>query len=172
MSWDDEDFDPTLQISATRPEFYSHRNFDETSLGKAVSEVLVGLEENLLPKEHLLALQAMMPYSDPEDQEYGVRFNMLREINQQMNLIRGLRNEVFTPTGKLRVGMEFKDAKYVMSANDGMLKTMMAQHEKLVNMERFQKIETAVHQALDRLPQEHREVFLQELTRLLGGTGQ
>jgi hypothetical protein len=168
MSWDNEDFDPTMKIVPHRPEFYSHKNFDETKLGQAVSEVLIGLEENLLPPQHLQMLQAAIPYVDPGDGEYGVRFNMLREINQQMNIIKGLRSEVFTPTGKLKPGIEFKDAKYVLQANDGMLKTMMAQHEKLVNMERFQKIETAVHQALDRLPQESRELFLEELTRILG----
>lgn len=169
MSWDtdNDDFDPHIQIKPTRPEFYSHKNFDETSLGHAVSEVLIGLQENLLPQEHLQMLQAAIPYVDPEDGEYGVRFNMLREINQQMGIIKGLRNEVFTPTGKLKPGKEFKDAKYVLQANDGMLKTMMSQHEKLVNMERFQKIETAVHQALDQLPQEYREVFVEELKRIL-----
>ncbi len=167
MAWDEE-FDPTIQTRPQRPEFYTHKNFEETSLGNAVSEVINGLQENLIPKHLLEELQAAIPFpmDDPTD-EYGVRFNMLREINQQMNIIKGLRSEVFTPAGRLKPGMEFKDAKYVLQANDGMLKTMMQQHEKLVNMERFQKIETAVHQALDRLPQEQREVFLQELARIL-----
>lgn len=166
MSWD-SDFDPTIQTKPARPEFYSHKNFDETSLGKAVSEVILGLDEGLIPKEQLQALQAALPLVTEDDLEYGAKFNMLQEINQQMNIIKGLRKEVFTASGRLKTGVDLKDAKYVLQANDGMLKTMMAQHEKLVNMERFQKIETAVHKALDKLPAAEREVFLEELTRIL-----
>jgi hypothetical protein len=167
MAWEDQEFDSTLQIRPARPEFYSHARFDETSLGKAVSEVLIGLQENLIPPTHLKALQAALPYVDEEAGEYGVRFNMLREINQQMAIIKGLRNHVFTPTGSLREGMDFKDAKEVLKANDGMLKTMMAQHDKLVNIDRFQKIESAVHLALDKLDDDQRELFIEELKRLL-----
>jgi hypothetical protein len=109
-----------------------------------------------------------LPLTSKDDQEFGVTFSLLAEINQQMTIIKGLRNQVFTPAGQIRPDFDFKDAKYVLQANDQMLKTLMQKHKELVNTERFQKIEAAVHTAIDKLMPTQRDLFVSELNRILG----
>lgn len=162
-----DDVDFSARSAPDRPEFYTHKGFPDTTLGMAYSEVMVGLETGMIPDEYIRQLSLTLPALDAVEGEYGVRFDLLKEINQQMNIIRGLRTQVFTATGQMRAEFEFKDAKYVLSANDGMLKTLMQKHKELVNMERFQKIETAVHSAMDKLDDKSRDIFTKELTRLL-----
>lgn len=163
-----EDMDLQVRSKPENPAFYSDKFFDETSLGQAVTEVILGLQNNMVPKAHVQQLAMNLPPTTQDDQEFGVTFSLIAEINQQMTIIKGLRNQVFTPTGQIRSDFDFKDAKYVLQANDQMLKTLMQKHKELVNTERFQKIEAAVHTAIDKLMPAQRDLFVQELNRILG----
>jgi len=163
-----EDMDLGVRSRPKNPGFYNENLFAETSLGQAVTEVILGLQNNMIPEAYVRELAMHLPKLDKDDQEFGVTFNLINEINQQMTLIKGLRSQVFTATGVIREGYEFKDAKYVLQANDQMLKTLMQKHKELVNVERFQKIEAAVHAALDKLEPEQQEIFVSELNHILG----
>lgn len=163
-----EDMDIEVRTRPDNPAFYNEKFFDETSLGQAVSEVILGLQNDMIPKTHVQQLAMNLPIIDKDEQEFGVTFSLLAEINQQMTIIKGLRNQVFTPAGQIRPEFEFKDAKYVLQANDQMLKTLMQKHKELVNTERFQKIEAAVHTAIDKLLPAQRDLFVKELNRILG----
>ena len=163
-----EDMDLQVRSKPENPAFYSEKFFDETSLGQAVTEVILGLQNNMVPKTHVQQLAMNLPLTTQDDQEFGVTFSLLAEINQQMTIIKGLRNQVFTPAGQIRGDFDFKDAKYVLQANDQMLKTLMQKHKELVNTERFQKIEAAVHTAIDKLMPAQRDLFVKELNRILG----
>lgn len=163
-----EEMDIGVRSKPENPAFYSEKFFDETSLGQAVTEVILGLQNNMVPKTHVQQLAMNLPLTSKDDQEFGVTFSLLAEINQQMTIIKGLRNQVFTPAGQIRPDFDFKDAKYVLQANDQMLKTLMQKHKELVNTERFQKIEAAVHTAIDKLMPTQRDLFVSELNRILG----
>lgn len=162
-----EGYDLNVRQTPGDPSTYKPAIFDETSLGMAITEVLNGLQNGLIPDPYIRQLSMNMPEVD-ENGDFGVTFSLINEINQQLNIIRGLRNSVFTPSGTLRSGVEFKDAKYVIQANDGMIKTLMGKMKELVNIDRFQKIEAAVHEAIEQLEPEQREIFHAELVRLIG----
>lgn len=156
------EFDPTMMVGI-HAEGYRGK-------ATAVEVVVEALISQQLRREEITLLQMHIPSIDEDTGAYGASFDMLKEINQQMLIVRGLRNEVFTAGGRIRTGYEFKDANTVLKACDGMIKTMMVQHEKLVNVSRFQKIETAVHAAIDKLDPESRSMFIQEMNTQLNKT--
>ena len=102
---------------------------------------------------------------------YGVGFDLMSEIEEQLEIVRAMKNQVFTFSGSVKPGVEFKDAKAVMDSNHKMIGTLMTHMKELVNMRALQEIEEATHKAIETLPAEYAEKFHNELEKRLKGRG-
>lgn len=102
---------------------------------------------------------------------YGVGFDLMSEIEEQLEIVRAMKNQVFTFSGSVKPGIDFKDAKAVMDSNHKMIGTLMTHMKELVNMRALQEIEEATHKAIETLPAEYAEKFHSELEKRLKGRG-
>lgn len=133
--------------------------FDETSLGLSLQTVVQGLAKGVVPEDQLALLRPLIP-PPGNDVAYDASFNIRNEIEEQLRICKGLKEEVFDLNGKIRPKYDLRDAKYVISAVNDIIDTLMKKSETLVNFERVQKIETAVKEAIDRLPEASKQQFL------------
>lgn len=145
---------------------------------EAAYEVANAVKNGKLPVDDAQYLLKLLQrhYGEPDkpinqQTPYGVGFDLMSEIEEQLEIVRAMKNQVFTFSGSVKPGVEFRDAKAVMDSNHKMIGTLMTHMKELVNMRALQEIEEATHKAIETLPPEFAEMFYQELAKRLKGRG-
>lgn len=92
--------------------------------------------------------------------EYGASFDLASEVEAQIAAVRAVRSTVMSPGGQILPGVSSREAKEVISSGSTLLTTLMKFHEKVVNMDRLRKLESAMLEVLrDKDPQLQEEVL-------------
>ena len=145
---------------------------------EAAYEVANAIKNGKLPVDDAQYLLKLLQrhYGEPDkpvnpQTPYGVGFDLMSEIEEQLEIVRAMKNQVFTFSGSVKPGVEFRDAKAVMDSNHKMIGTLMTHMKELVNMRALQEIEEATHKAIETLPPQFAEMFYQELAKRLKGRG-
>lgn len=145
---------------------------------EAAYEVANAIKNGKLPVDDAQYLLKLLQrhYGEPDkpvkqQTPYGVGFDLMSEIEEQLEIVRAMKNQVFTFSGSVKPGVEFKDAKAVMDSNHKMIGTLMTHMKELVNMRALQEIEEATHKAIETLPAQFADMFYQELAKRLKGRG-
>lgn len=99
---------------------------------------------------------------------YDASFSLANEISMQIQAVNGLRDYMF-PNGKLRDKATTREAKEVLTTVGVMIKTLMENHEKVMNMERMRSVEAATIEVLQEMGDAQKEKFLVALQRRLEG---
>ena len=112
-------------------------------------------------------LRALVPFSGTTI-EYGADFDMKEIIQEQLQLVRAMRNSVLTEEGHRLPGVTARDLKEVVSASTTLTTTLMKSHEKIMNYDRQRAIEEATVAAIRKLPEEAQGAFFTVLEEKLG----
>lgn len=120
---------------------------------------------SLLSEEQVQNLQLILREHFGEADVYGADFSMVSEIDDQIRTVRALREHVIQPNGRLREGMNARDAKEVISASTTLLGTLMKSHDKILGFERQRAMESAVVAVLKGLDPDIKAQFFSELER-------
>lgn len=140
--------------------------FAETDMGRVATGLNAFLHD-FLPKlstEQLHRLVSALPAGSLEvtGQGYGADFSLADEIGLQIVAVQNLRQHVF-PHGHLREGCNIREAKEVLTTCNVMIKTLMDNHDRIMNMERMRAVEAATVDVLVDLDPTIKETFLERL---------
>lgn len=139
----------------------------EEGLGeRSVLEIVRLLRENKLSKELINKLCAALPLELMQE-DYSENFNLRDELSCQIQVVRGLRKEIFYANGALKPEYGVDDASRVLNASRDLLKLLQSQHEELVNYERIQAIETAFLDTIAGMPLQEQERYRDSLALYL-----
>lgn len=136
----------------------SASDFLSTDLGLALTHVLLALETDGIPPGEVERIREALPMESTH--EARGKTSIVKEIEAQVKMIRGLRNKVLTPGGQLKGEYELKDAKYVIQSADAALKTLMSHQKELTNIENIQKLEQAISMAIEDMEPATQQAFL------------
>lgn len=152
---------PEEEFSLVRPVLDRAEEYKQ-----AVLKVVGLLSENKLSEAHINALVDALPI-DAFDNDYDEKFNLREELNCQIQVVRGLRKEIFSKNGSLKEGHGVDDATRVLNASRDLLKLLQTQHEELVNYERIQAIETSFLDVIAEMPLAEQERYQASLASYL-----
>ena len=154
-----------------------------TDLVVSVSTVVEAAAARVLTSVHLDVLLKALTDSYPdtfakagtasagrgtEDPEYGADFDLVQEMNDQIRVVRALRNKVIDPeTGAIKGDHSARDAKELIGSSNTMLASLMKFHDKIVNQDRVRAIEHATIEVVKTLPKESQEKFFEALEQAL-----
>ena len=140
--------------------------FGETEMGRIALGLNSFIQEVLprLSEEQLHRLVSALPAGVLEHsaQDYGADFSLAAEIGLQIVAVQNLRQHVF-PNGHLREGCNIREAKEVLTTCNVMIKTLMDNHDRVMNMERMRAVEAATVDVLIDLDPTLKEAFLERM---------
>lgn len=180
---DFSDFDVPAEVKPTPPPAIKHEGlqplpapvedgpersvvFAETDMGRTAS-ALNSFIHDFMPRlspTQLHSLVSSLPAGmlATTGQGYGADFSLADEIGLQIVAVQNLRQHVF-PNGHLREGCNIREAKEVLTTCNVMIKTLMDNHARIMNMERMRAVEAATIEILVELDDSLKEQFLERL---------
>jgi hypothetical protein len=148
--------------------------FAETDMGRVATGLNAFIHDFLpkLSKEQMHRLISALPAGvlEVQGQGYGADFSLADEIGLQIVAVQNLRQYVF-PNGHLRDGCNIREAKEVLTTCNAMVRTLMDNHDRIMNMERMRAVEAATVDVLIELDDALKEKFLERLRARLESQG-
>jgi len=142
---------------------------NEANIATLDTEVeMIAVNHHLLRKDQVtLLLNAVDPYMDHEDVEYGAEFDIKEEINAQITLVRTMRRSVLNQNGGLKLDATTRDIKEVIAAGTTLTNLLMKSHEAILNADRQRAMEAALKAAVETLDTDTQAIFFGTLEELL-----
>lgn len=103
-------------------------------------------------------------------QAYGADFDVSQEIGEQITVVKAMRARLIDADGKLNARFSAKEAKEILGASNALNQTIMKFQKEITNFQRLIMVENAVKAALDTLPREAQERYLEVLTEQLAAS--
>lgn len=103
-------------------------------------------------------------------QAYGADFDVSQEIGEQITVVKAMRARLIDADGRLTARFSAKEAKEILGASNALNQTIMKFQKEITNFQRLIMVENAVKAALDTLPREAQEKYLEVLTQQLTNT--
>lgn len=103
-------------------------------------------------------------------QAYGADFDVSQEIGEQITVVKAMRARLIDADGRLTARFSAKEAKEILGASNALNQTIMKFQKEITNFQRLIMVENAVKSALDTLPREAQEKYLEVLTQQLTNT--
>lgn len=149
-------------------EIHDFDNEQQTNPSTLDSEVeMIVVNHHLLRKDQLDILGRCLDlYRAPEEVNYGADFDIREEINSQIGLVRMMRRNITTETGRLKTDTATRDIKEVIAAGTTLTTLLMKSHEQILNADRQRAIERAMNDAVKTLDKEAQDVFFNKLEEL------
>ena len=121
----------------------------------------------LLKDDQLADLHTILSHYLPEDNGYGADFDFKQEISAQLNAIRAMRQKIMNVNGTIKDGTTIREVKECLAAANTLTTALMKNHEKIMNFDRQRALEQATIAAVDKLPEEAKAIFFEELNNRL-----
>jgi len=138
------------------------------ALNTALDRFIKGIIPHLDPTQ-LRRLADNIPralLADAPAQEFDENFSIADELTSQIQAVQALRQHVF-PGGRFKSDGSVKEAKEVLTTCNQMVKTLVENHERVMNMERFRAVEGATLDVLADMSDELKNTFLTRLAQKL-----
>lgn len=141
---------------------FEKKETSEAYTGNAIREVVTLLIAKAVTVEDCKAIFSVLP-DTVKKSSYNESFDLSEEISCQIELVRGLRKEVFNPDGTLKEEYGIDSAKHILTASRDLTKMLQSSHAELVNYKRIQAIETAFLDTIAEMPKEAQEKYAELL---------
>ena len=131
---------------------------------------MIAVNHHLLRKDQInLLVNAIEPYLDDEEIDYGAGFDIKEEINSQIRLVRTVRKSVLNENGGIKNEATTRDLKEVIAAGTTLTNMLMKSHETILNADRQRAMEAALKAAIETLDTDTQGIFFGTLEELLEG---
>jgi hypothetical protein len=118
--------------------------------------------KQFLRPEQLQRLQIAFPAPNdptpPPVTRFGSEFDLLEEIQTQINAVQILRDRVIQD-GELAEGVSVRDAKEALSAATSLITTLNKVYQEIVNANRLRQVELATVEVIKEFPEVHAHFF-------------
>lgn len=141
----------------------------EDDLDEACSTVAMFADELTAEQANKVYL-ALRQYHTLSLGNYGADFDISQEIGEQLAIAKAMRARLLDEEGRLNERFSAREAKEVMSACSTLIGVLMKSQQELLSFRRVLMVENATKRALDTLPREAQDAYLQELERQLATT--
>lgn len=141
----------------------------EDDLDEACSTVAMFADELSAEQANKVYL-ALRQYHTLSLGNYGADFDISQEIGEQLAIAKAMRARLLDEEGRLNERFSAREAKEVMSACSTLIGVLMKSQQELLSFRRVLMVENATKRALDTLPREAQDAYLQELERQLATT--
>lgn len=123
--------------------------------------------KQFLRPDQIARIRAELPpnVADPPPTRFGSEFDLLEEIQTQINAVQILRDRVIQD-GELAEGVTVRDAKEALSAATSLITTLNKVYQDIVNASRLRQIELATVEVVKEFPELHDRFFSLLKTRL------
>lgn len=164
----------------------SIRDFEQSEAGSALTAALVdavntvaeAAANQILSHQQVMLLADVLPHGYPDqfstkgaravdDPNYGADFDLAKEMNEQIRVVRALRNMLTDEDGNIVKGTSPREAKELISTSGTMLQNLMKFHDKIMNTDRMRMIEQATIAAVKTMPVDQQEIFYSHLEKSL-----
>ncbi len=145
--------------------FFDTGGADVTELDDAVALILNNA--TALTKDQISDLLTILREHGTQQVTLDASFDIRQEIEQQIMLVRAMRQNVLTEGGRIKTDIPAREVKEVVSSSNTMIASLMKYMEQIVSMGRLMQVEKAVISTLEDIDPAIKEQFLKKLAENL-----